>query len=98
MTSRLQDQKQRVFSYNIAPGWQHIFSPSVLYTANVFLRSDFIDYYGSRDPFADQPASLSQNRTLTNYGIKSDLAYVKHHNNLKVGTQLMQTGFMSSSR
>lgn len=86
-----QDQRQRVLSYNIAPGWQHIFSPSLLLTVNPFLRSDFVHYYGSRDPFADSPATISQYRTLTNLGLKTDLSYVQHHNNLKVGVQVMRT-------
>ena len=86
-----QDQRQRVMSYNIAPGWQHIFSPSLLLSVNPFLRSDFVHYYGSRDPFADSPATISQYRTLTNMGLKTNLSYVQHHNNLKVGFQVMRT-------
>ena len=86
-----QDQRQSVLSYNVAPGWQHIFSPSLLLSVNPFLRSDFVHYYGSRDPFADSPATISQYRTLTNMGLKSDLSYVQHHNNLKVGFQVMRT-------
>ena len=86
-----QDQRQQVVSYNIAPGWQHIFSPSLLLSVNPYLRSDFVHYYGSRDPFADSPAAISQYRTLTNLGVKADLSYVQHHNNLKVGFQVMET-------
>lgn len=86
-----QDQRQQVVSYNIAPGWQHIFSPSLLFSMNPFLRSDFVHYYGSRDPFADSPATVSQYRTLMNMGLKADLSYVQHHNNLKVGFQVMRT-------
>jgi hypothetical protein len=58
---------------------------------NVFFRQDQVRYYPSGDPFADTPATIAQARRLINYGIKSDISYVKGHHNLKVGTQIMQT-------
>lgn len=86
-----QDQRQRVNTWNIAPGYQHTFSGAAVLTFNPFIRQDRVNYYPSRDPFADSPATLSQQRRLTNYGFKLDLSYVRGRHNIKVGTQIMQT-------
>jgi len=86
-----QDQKQRVMTFNIAPGYQHTFGASALLTFNPFYRNDQVNYYPSRDPFADTPATLAEQRRLLNWGFRSDLSYVKGVHNLKVGTQIMQT-------
>ncbi len=85
-----QDQHQSVRTYNIAPGWVHLFSPSVALTVSPFYRQDEVRYYPSRDPFADLPATVSQSRDLRNFGFKADVAYVKGIHNLKVGTQVMR--------
>jgi hypothetical protein len=86
-----QDQRQRVMTLNLAPGYQHTFNAHTLLTINTFFRRDRVDYYPSRDPFDDSPATISQNRRLTNYGLKGDVAYVRGPHNIKIGTQLMQT-------
>jgi hypothetical protein len=86
-----QDQRQKATTYNIAPGYQHTFNASTLLTINPFVRHDDISYYPSRDPFDDTPATIAQNRTLTNWGVKADLSYAHGRQNLKVGMQLMQT-------
>ena len=71
-----QDQKQRVLTWNVAPGYQHTFGSQSLLTINPFVRRDQVNYYGSRNPLADNPAAISQNRFLTNYGVKADYAIV----------------------
>ena len=86
-----QDQRQRVLSFNIAPGYQHVFNARTLITVDTFVRRDQVDYYPSRDPFNDQPATLAQQRFLTNYGVKADVSYVRGGHNIKFGTQIMQT-------
>ena len=86
-----QDQRQKVNTFNIAPGYQHTFGPKVVLTINPFVRKDWVNYYPSRDEFADTPATLAQKRTLTNWGVKADVSYVNGRHNLKVGTQIMQT-------
>jgi len=82
-----QDQRQRILSYNIAPGWVHTFSPSTILTFNPYLRQDQVSYYPSRDPFADLPATVSQRRRLTDLGTKTDVAYVHAHHNAKFGVE-----------
>ena len=86
-----QDQKQRVLTWNIAPGLQHTFGSSTLLTVNPFRRRDQVNYYASRDPFDDTPVTESQNRFLTNWGVKADLTIVHKNHSFKFGTQMQQT-------
>ena len=44
-----QDQRQKIATFNIAPGYQHIFSASTLLTINPFYRADRVNYYPSPD-------------------------------------------------
>jgi hypothetical protein len=91
-----QDQKQRVLTWDIAPGYQHTFGSTTLLTVNAFSRRDQVNYYGSRDPFDDNPVTESQNRFLTNYGVKADLATTYKRHNLKFGTQIQQTRLLEN--
>jgi hypothetical protein len=91
-----QDQKQRVLTWNVAPGYQHTFGMASLLTINPFARRDQVNYYGSRNPLADNPAAISQTRFLTNYGVKADYAIVRGHNSLKFGTQIQQTRLLEN--
>ena len=91
-----QDQRQRVRSYNIAPGWAHVVNASTLLTVNPYYRHDQVDYYPSAAPFADQPATMSQLRTLTNFGVKGDLAHMAGRHNIKAGLQISQTNLMEN--
>src|SRR6202043_3063405 len=50
-----------------------------------------VDYLPSPNPFNDTPATLSQNRTLTNLGAKGDLAYTSGAHNLKFGGSISAT-------
>ena len=86
-----QDQKQMVRTFNIGPGWVHIFNPGITLASNVFVRRDLINYYPSDNPFADQPATMSQTRSLTNLGIKTDLNYLHGRHNAKFGVQIQDT-------
>jgi hypothetical protein len=86
-----QDQRQKAITYNLAPSFQHIFSPTTQLNINTFFRQDQVHYYPSADPFFDTPATMAQSRRLTNWGFKGDISYVKGIHNLKVGAQIMQT-------
>lgn len=86
-----QDQRQQVKSFNIAPGYQHIFSASTLLSVNPFVRQDRVQYYPSRNQFDDQPGTVAQQRRLTNYGVRAEIGYVHGAHSLKAGVQLMQT-------
>jgi hypothetical protein len=82
-----QDQQQGIRTFNIAPGWTRVVSPSVLVAANAYVRRDSITYTPSANPFSDLPATIGQARTLTNYGAKTDVSYFKRRHNAKVGAQ-----------
>ena len=91
-----QDQKLRVLTWNIAPGYQHTFNAHTLLTVTPYVRRDEFNYYASRDPFADTPITAAQNRFLTNYGVKADLSYAHGRQNLKFGTQIQQTRLLEN--
>jgi Carboxypeptidase regulatory-like domain len=91
-----QDQKQRVLTWNVAPGYQHTFGMQSLLTINPFVRRDEVNYYGSRNPLADNPAAISQNRFLTNYGVKADFAITHGRHSMKFGTQVQQTRLLEN--
>lgn len=86
-----QDQREQIYSFNVAPGYTHLFNNNTLLTANAYVRQDRVHYYPSGDVFHDQPATLSQARRLTNTGFKVDLAYSKGIHNLKAGFQFAYT-------
>jgi len=83
-------------TWNIAPAYQHTFGSSTLMTINPFVRRDQVNYYGSRDPLADTPVTESQNRFLTNYGAKADVATSHKNHNFKFGTQVQQTRLLEN--
>ncbi|MBV9505256.1 MAG: TonB-dependent receptor [Acidobacteriia bacterium] len=86
-----QDQRQRIQTFNVAPGYQHTFSSNALLTINPWVRRDYVDYYPSGDLFQDQPATLAQDRHLLNYGVRADLSTVVGKHTLKFGTEIKQT-------
>lgn len=86
-----QGQRQQIRSYNIAPGYVHIFGSSTTLTVNPFFRHDEIQYFPSLDNSVDLPATVRQMRFLGNLGIKADIAYVRGIHNLKAGAQVQHT-------
>jgi hypothetical protein len=91
-----QDQRQRVLTWSIAPGYQHTFSAHTLLTINPYIRKDQFNYYASRDPFADTPATQNQNRQLLNWGVKADVSTTSGRHNLKYGMDLKQTRLLEN--
>jgi hypothetical protein len=91
-----QDQHQRVLTWNIAPGYQHTFGAHTLLTVNPYTRKDQVNYYPSRDLFADTPATQSQNRQLLNWGVKADISAAKGRHNVKYGIDLKQTRLLEN--
>ena len=86
-----QDQRQKVVSFNVAPGYQHTIDSKTLVSINAFVRRDQVNYYPSRDPLDDLPATLAQDRSLTNFGVHADLSHVQGRHNWKAGLNAMQT-------
>ena len=91
-----QDQHQRVLTWNIAPGYQHTVNAHTLLTVNPYIRKDQFNYYPSRDPFADFPATQRSSRQLLNYGVKADVVTTRGRNSLKYGVDLKQTRLLEN--
>ena len=85
------DQRSLINTYNVAPVWTHLISTTTLFTLGAFVRHDGYDYFPSTNVFADLPATVNQNRTLTNAGLRSDISYVKGINNIKAGVTFQHT-------
>jgi hypothetical protein len=91
------DQRSQIKTFNIAPSWTRPINNNTVFTLGGYVRHDQYNYYPSSDPFADltaanlQRESVGQDRTLTNAGVRSNVAYVKGMHNLKVGATYEQT-------
>ena len=80
-----QDQHQKINTFNVAPGYSQVIGGATLFTANAFVRQDHLMYSPSADPFSDLPGSVSQDRKLTNFGFKADVAHTVGAHNFKFG-------------
>src|ERR1700722_12119056 len=89
------DQRSKIGTFNIAPTWTRLISPSAVFTLGAYVRKDKYNYYPSNNPFADlgpiNSETISQNRTLTNAGLRSDISYVKGIHNIKADITYEQT-------
>jgi hypothetical protein len=90
------DQRSQIKTFNIAPSWTRILNSHAVFTLGGFVRRDQYNYYPSADPFADlspslQAETVSQDRTLANAGVRSNISYVKGIHNLKAGAVYEQT-------
>lgn len=86
---RGQDQRQQVRTLDVAPGWVHLLGPTMILNVSPYYREDVIQYYPSRNPFSDLPATISQDRHLGTLGVKADISYVHGIHNAKAGLELM---------
>ena len=85
------DQHQQIRTLNVAPGYSRVIGSKTLFTANAFVRQDRLTYSPSANPFADTPATISQERTLRNAGAKVDVSYSAGNHNLKAGGTIGST-------
>ena len=89
------DERSQIRTFNVAPSWTHLLGPNAIFTFGSFVRHDRYNYYPSTNLFDDlspiQKESLSQERTLTNAGLRTSLSYVKGIHNIKVGATYHQT-------
>ena len=86
-----QNQHQNITTFNIAPGYSRVVGSNMLFTANGFARRDHVTYSPSADPFDDAPATVSQDRTLLNMGVKADLSISARNHNVKFGGTITAT-------
>ena len=89
------DQRSQIKTFNIAPSWTRLLNNNAVFTLGAFIRRDQYNYYPSPNLFDDlspiQQETVSQDRTLTNAGMRSDLSYVKGIHNVKIGATYQQT-------
>jgi Carboxypeptidase regulatory-like domain len=86
-----QTQHQNIRTFNIAPGYSRVIGSNTLFTANGFVRQDHLTYLPSANPLDDTPASVTQDRMLTNMGAKADLSMTLGAHNLKFGGSIGAT-------
>jgi hypothetical protein len=89
------DQRAQIKTFNIAPSWTRLLSNTAVFTLGAFVRRDQYNYFPSPNLFDDlspiQQETVTQDRTLTNAGVRSDVSYVKGIHNVKVGATYQQT-------
>ena len=90
------DQRSQIKTFNLAPSWTRLISPTTVFTLGGWVRRDDYNYYPSRNPFSDlapnlQAQTIGQDRTLLNSGLRSSISYVKGIHNVKVGANYEQT-------
>jgi hypothetical protein len=91
------DQRSKIGTFNVSPTWTHVINTETVLNTGAFVRKDQFDYYPSANPLSDDgPADLQretvrQSRSLTNYGLRSDLSWSKGGQNVKGGVAYQQT-------
>jgi hypothetical protein len=89
------DQRSQIKTFNFAPSWTHLLGSNAVFTLGGYVRRDQYNYYPSGDAFADigpiQQETVSQSRSLTNAGLRSDISYAKGVHNIKAGFVYEQT-------
>jgi hypothetical protein len=91
------DQKSKIETFDIAPTYTRLFGADAVLNFGAYVRRDAYNYYPSGNPLADlgppnlQTSSISQYRTLTNAGLRTDFSYEKGINNIKMGAVYQQT-------
>src|SRR6266702_1713270 len=89
------DQRSKIGTFNIAPTYTRTIGNNSVFNFGPYIRKDQYNYYPSNNPLADlgpiQTQSISQNRSLTNAGVHSDISYVKGINNIKLAAMYSQT-------
>ncbi|MCY7347588.1 MAG: hypothetical protein LH614_15400, partial [Pyrinomonadaceae bacterium] len=88
---RGQDQRQTVKTVNLAPGYIRVLGRNAALTVNPFYRRDDIRFLPSPQPLNDELSTLSQTRSLTNFGFRSDLTVTAGSHNAKFGVQATAT-------
>ncbi|HUP03464.1 MAG TPA: TonB-dependent receptor [Bryobacteraceae bacterium] len=91
-----EDQRSKIGTYNVAPTWMRLISPSTVLTVGASLRRDQYNYYPSRNPFADftpdlQLQTIGQDRSLMNAAAHAEIAYAKGIHDFKAGIHYEQT-------
>src|ERR1700686_1826990 len=96
------DQRSKIGTFNVAPTGTRLISPSAVFTLGAYVRKEKYNYYPSKNPLADlgpiNSETISQDRTLTNAGLRSDISYVKGIHNIKAGITFEHTFLTENDR
>jgi hypothetical protein len=84
------DQRSQIKTFDIAPTWTHVLSPSAVFTFGAWWRQDQFNYYPSSNPFNDfspelQSETVAQSRRLASVGVRTNVTYVHGVHNVKIG-------------
>ena len=71
--------------------YSRVIGSNTLFTANAFVRRDHLTYTPSADPFNDTPATVGQDRALTNFGVKADVSIAAGPHSVKFGATVAAT-------
>ncbi|MGB9444902.1 MAG: TonB-dependent receptor [Candidatus Acidiferrum sp.] len=98
-----QDQRSKIQTINIAPTWTRLINTETVLTVGAWVRRDGYNYYPSSNAAADytpdlQFETVSQYRTLTNAGIRSNISYVKGKHNIKAGIDFENTALLENDK
>jgi hypothetical protein len=91
------DQRSKIGTFDIAPTYTRVLSPTAVFNFAPFVRRDAYDYYPSNNAFDDlgppnlQRESISQQRSLLDTGAHANLTVVEGNNTIKGGVQYQQT-------
>jgi hypothetical protein len=91
------DQRSKIGTFDIAPTYTRTIGANSVFNFGPYVRRDDYNYYPSGNPLADlgppnlQNQTISQDRSLTNAGVHSDISYAKGINNIKIGAMYSQT-------
>jgi hypothetical protein len=89
------DQRAKIETFDIAPLYTRVIGTKAVFNFGAFIRKDAFNYYPSANPFADlgpiQSQTISQYRTLTNAGLRTDYTVQKGINNIKAGAVYQHT-------
>ena len=86
-----QDGRSQIRNVNVAGGWTHVIRPEWLASVTPFYRRDRAQYFPSRNVFADTPATLAQDRILSNTGLRADTQYSAKAYSLRAGGTYWRT-------
>ncbi len=83
------DQRSKIETFGIAPTYTRILGSNGVLNFGPYVRRDGYNYYPSGNPLADlgpiQNESISQQRSLLNAGVHTDVTVQKGNNNIKAG-------------
>ncbi len=95
LTTGIMDQRSKIGTFDIAPTYTRTLNPSAVLTFGAYVRRDGYNYYPSNDRLNDlgpiQQESVSQQRSLTNAGVRSDVSFTAGRNTVKIGGVYNQT-------